>query len=128
MTRVLIVDDDRDIARLLSLILRREGMHVQTASSGSEALVALEGFSPEAVVTDLNMAHLDGLELCRALRASPRFARMPVLIYTAVHRDDPRLIEAGRLPGVTIAIKPLGADGLIATLRDLLDGRGGGKP
>ena len=121
MRRVLIVEDDRDIAEMLSVMLRMDGMDVRTVNGGSEALLMLEGFAAEAVVTDLNMARMDGLELCRALRGSADYSAVPVLIYTAVRSDDARLVEALTLAGVEVATKPLGAAALVGRVRALLE-------
>src|SRR3989440_12558182 len=80
-TRVLVVDDEPNIRRLLSQTFRMIGFEVRTADCGVDALAGAEEFEPDLVVLDVMMADLDGFEVTRRLRASGR--EVPVLFLTA---------------------------------------------
>lgn len=84
MPSILIVDDDLDIRREVSEILREEGLEVMTASGGSEALRLLRTSLPPAVILlDLMMPRTDGWEFRRAQLADPALAAIPVLLFSS---------------------------------------------
>jgi two-component system response regulator GlrR len=91
MARILIVDDDPALLRLLSLRLREEGHGVMQAASAMAALALLEHELPDLVITDLRMAGMDGLQLFEAVHR--RFPLLPVLIVTA-HGTIPDAVKA----------------------------------
>ncbi len=72
--RVLVVEDDADIADVLRRSLRNEGYEVRTSADGAEALDLATGFVPDLVVLDLGLPGLDGIEVCRRLRTDGRRA------------------------------------------------------
>ena len=78
--RVLVVEDDEDIADVLRRSLRQEGHEVRTAGDGEEALSMAAEFVPDLVILDLGLPKLDGVEVCRKLRAA---GDVPILILTA---------------------------------------------
>ncbi|MEA4882383.1 MAG: response regulator [Clostridia bacterium] len=84
MARVLVVDDEPDIAMILREILEWDGYEVTVASNGVDALSRLEsGVIPDLVIADLKMPRMDGKELIGEMRGSPRTARIPVILVTA---------------------------------------------
>jgi two-component system response regulator GlrR len=91
--RILLVDDDPDVLKLLELRLRAAGFETISAGSGAEALARLEVDRPQAVVTDLRMEGMDGLELFEAIRQ--RRPALPVLMLTA-HGTIPDAVAATR--------------------------------
>lgn len=111
---VLVVDDDTDLLQLLTLRLRRAGFAVLTAVSGKEALKRLADSQPHAVVTDLKMQGLDGLELLSEIEA--RFPVLPVVLMTA-HGTIPDAVKATRLGAYAFLTKPIDDAELIACLR-----------
>ena len=121
MKRVLIVEDDPDLAAMLCKIFAVTGIEAAIAVDGSDALIKLSEATPDAIITDLNMPNLDGLELCRRLREGGRHVHVPVLVYTAVTSADPRLREMEAMPNVEIASKPMTARALIEKIATLLD-------
>src|SRR3984893_12157799 len=68
-SRVLVVDDEPQITRVLRTVLTSQGYQVRTAAEGESALANFADFRPELVITDLYMPHMDGIELCRRIRA-----------------------------------------------------------
>ena len=97
--RILIVDDEADMAALLELALRGEGYDVRAVTDGEQALEAAIEFLPDLVVLDVMMPRMDGMEVCKRLRADHRTASIPVIMLTA-----------RALPGDRVAGLDAGAD------------------
>jgi two-component system, OmpR family, response regulator MprA len=93
--RILVVDDERPVREALERALRLEGYEVEAAADGQEALLALARRSVDAIVLDVLMPVLDGLETCRSLRRQGN--RTPVLMLTARHEVSDRVagLDAG---------------------------------
>jgi pilus assembly protein CpaE len=86
--RVLFVDDEEQIRKLLSTWLTRHGYEVTVANDGWEALKAIRTKAPDLVITDVNMPNMNGLELTRRMRADHRTARIPVIMLSARKQAD----------------------------------------
>jgi DNA-binding response OmpR family regulator len=119
MTRILVVEDDSDIADLIARYLRKSGYEVEVRSNGHEALRSIAEHPPGVVVLDLMLPQLNGLELCRILRADEKTASIPVIMVTA--RSD----EAERIAGLDIGAddylgKPFSPGELVARIRAVL--------
>ena len=80
---VLVVDDDEQARELIRRPLEREGYAIIEAADGQDALLQMEAHEPRLVMLDLNMPRMDGFEFLDAIRASPRFAEVPVVVVTA---------------------------------------------
>ena len=95
--RIMVVDDEEKNRRLLADLLSVDGYTVQAAADGMEALQLVNGFKPETILLDIMMPKLDGVEVCRRLKADPLTASIPILLVTALHDRDDRLkgIQAG---------------------------------
>ncbi|MFI5909842.1 response regulator transcription factor [Dactylosporangium sp. NPDC051541] len=115
--RILVVDDDAAVRDSLARTLRFEGYQVETAPDGAQALAAVKGQEPDAVVLDVSMPVLDGLETCRELRMDG--VLVPVLMLTA--RDSVGDRVAGLDAGADdYLVKPFALQELLARLRALL--------
>ena len=121
--RILVVDDERAVREALERALRLEGYEVASVADGQEALVSLAGRSVDAVVLDVLMPVLDGLETCRTLRRQGDDT--PVLMLTARHDVSDRVagLDAG---ADDYLVKPFALDELLARLRALLRRTTGG--
>ncbi|HEY1251407.1 MAG TPA: response regulator transcription factor [Thermoanaerobaculia bacterium] len=117
MSRVLVVDDEPGIRKVVRDALERAGHEVETAGDGEEAIPMLEAKDYDLLVTDLAMPRRGGLELVRAARE--RGAALPILVLTVrqEEREKVRLLDAGADDYVT---KPFGSDELLARVRALL--------
>ena len=114
--RVLVVEDDAEIAGVLRRSLALEGYDVQLAGDGPAALERSAVFAPDAVVLDLGLPRLDGVEVCRELR---RDSDVPILMLTA--RDAVEARVAGLDSGADdYLVKPFDRQELLARLRALL--------
>jgi DNA-binding response OmpR family regulator len=88
--RILIVDDDPVIVRLLQINFRLEGYEVDAASRGEEALLKVREHRPDVVVLDVMMPGLDGWEVARQLKANPAVSHIPVIFLSARAQDEDR--------------------------------------
>ena len=95
--RILFVDDEAPIRRLVSDFLRGEGYEVTTADDGLAALAAVMEDRPDLVISDVNVPGINGLELTRRLRAHHTTARIPILMLSA--HADPKDLLTGYAEG-----------------------------
>ena len=120
---VLIVEDEEDIRELLSYTLIREGYQVATVASGEEALAVAEAKTPDLVLLDLMLPGLDGLTVCRKLRANPKTAGVAIIMLTAKGEEND--IVAGLNMGANDYItKPFSRNVLQARIRAVLRNMG----
>ncbi len=82
MYEIMIVDDDAQVLDMVELVLKREGYHVLRAFSAQDALETVESATPDLFVIDAMMPEMDGLNLCRKLRAQPHTANTPIIFLT----------------------------------------------
>ena len=116
-SRVLVVDDERHITRLIEFVLTKQGYSVAVAHSAEEALNTVEAFLPDAMLLDLGLPGMSGLEATRRLRADERFARLPIMILTA--RSFEHLPEELKSAGATyLRSKPIAPTTLIKDLKE----------
>jgi two-component system OmpR family response regulator len=115
--KVLVVDDEETLAELLSMALRYEGWEVRTAATGTAAVREAREFRPDAVVLDMMLPDIDGLEVLRRLRADR--LDVPVLFLTARDAVEDRVagLTAG---GDDYVIKPFSLEEVIARVRGLM--------
>ena len=96
-SRILIVEDNADVADAFSLLLEAKGHQVMTADSGPSALQMVKEFMPEAAFIDIGLPGMDGYELARRLRLDPRFAKLKLIALSgyASEEDKRRSIQFG---------------------------------
>src|SRR5262245_44950280 len=114
--RILVVDDEMQITRVLRRSLSSHGYEVQVAIEGEEALSTFDVWKPDVVVTDLVMQNMSGLELCRRLRA---ISSVPIIVLWGKGEERIQIValDAGADDYVT---KPFGMDELLARVRVVL--------
>lgn len=125
MSRVLIVDDDPVIRRLLEVNFRLEGFAVETADGGEAALASARADRPDAVVLDLTMPNIDGFEVCRRLHSEADGEQIAVVIVSARSSEGDR--EEASLAGATAYMtKPFDPADLVRTIREAIEAPGDG--
>ena len=89
-TRILIVEDDLDIAELVARYLEKAGFVTERATSGREALTAIAARAPGLLILDLMLPHVDGLEVCRQMKQVPELRSTRIIALTAFSQDEYR--------------------------------------
>src|SRR5437879_8486427 len=115
-SRVLVVDDEPQITRVLRTVLTSQGYQVRTAAEGEAALSNFNEWRPELVITDLYMPHMDGVELCRRIRA---MSTVPIIVLS-VKGEEKTKVEALDSGADDYVTKPFGIDELLARVRAAL--------
>ena len=105
MARVLFVDDRADVREMVELLLSSQSFAVDLAIDGVDALERLADAAPDAIVTDLEMPRMDGLDLARELRRRRELEAVPIVLLTAFEDIDPRVDDVRRLPGTSVVSK-----------------------
>jgi len=118
-SRVLIVEDERDIRDLVLFHLEREGFQVSSASSGEEALRQVRHAGPDLVLLDLMLPAMGGLEVCRKLRQDPATAALPIVMLTAKGDEVDRVLGL-ELGADDYIVKPFSPKELLARVRAVL--------
>src|SRR5919205_2180153 len=115
-SRVLVVDDEPQITRVLRTVLSSHGYQVRTAAEGESALTNFKEWSPELVITDLYMPHMDGIELCRRIR---EVSSVPIIVLS-VKGEERTKVDALDCGADDYVTKPFGMDELLARVRAAL--------
>jgi DNA-binding response OmpR family regulator len=118
-TRVLVVEDDPDIAELVARYLEKAGYTTARVSSGRDALDAVRTKAPDLIVLDVMLPHVDGLEVCRLLRANDHTASIPIIMLTA-RADESERIVGLEMGADDYLAKPFSPNELVARVRALL--------
>lgn len=117
LCRVLIVEDERHIARLLDHVLRKQGYEVSVTYSAEQALTEIETFLPRALLLDIGLPGMSGMDLLKHIRRDPRWSQLVVIVLSGhwFKHDDPSLVEAG---ATAQCPKPIAPSKLIRTLQE----------
>lgn len=102
MPRILVVDDDKDLLEVTQALLAKKGFQVEIGTSWEEAQERIESFEPQLILLDVFLSGIDGLDICKQLKAMPRTRDIPILIFSGY----PRVAES--------VIYEYGADDFIA--------------
>ena len=118
--RILVVDDEPPIVRLMEFILARQGHEMLVAVNGEEALEKVRTLKPDLVLLDIMMPRIDGYEVARTLRADPAYSRLPIIMLSAKAQEDD--IRKGMDVGVDEYItKPFSPEHLVHVVSDYLN-------
>lgn len=125
MSHILVVDDDVSVLGAMKRVLEKSDYSVATATTGQDALTSITTQRPDLVILDIIMPHMDGLEVCRRIRADPYLAKIPILFLTAKDRsaDIAEALDAG---GDDYVTKPFELVEFMARVRALLRRMPGG--
>ena len=107
-SKILLVDDEKDILEFLSYNLRKEGFEIDTANNGKTALNKLSKFIPDLIILDVMMPEMDGVEVCEKIREEEKFDDILIIFLTARSEDYSELagFSAGADDYITKPIKP----------------------
>jgi CheY-like chemotaxis protein len=122
MSRILVIDDQSDIRRLVKWALEPDGYQIQEAMNGETGLGLVRIWHPDLILLDVMMpGALDGLEVCRQIRADPALAKIPVILLSARAQPSDRAIgmEAG---ATAYMVKPFSPLELATVVQHLLKG------
>jgi DNA-binding response OmpR family regulator len=116
--KILIVEDEKDILDLVKLYLEKEGYRTCTATTGPDGLKQVKSEHPDLVVLDLMLAGMDGLEVCKRIRADPQTTMTPIIMLTAKVEESDQIVglELGADDYVT---KPFSPKALVARMKAL---------
>jgi len=116
--KILIVEDEKDILELVKLYLEKEGYRTCTAATGLDGLKHVKSEHPDLIVLDLMLAGMDGLEVCKRIRADPQTAMTPIIMLTAKAEESDQIVglELGADDYIT---KPFSPKTLVARVKAL---------
>lgn len=117
--KILIVEDEKDIVKMLEYNLKKEGFRTAVAFDGEDALVSAKKEHPDLVLLDLMLPEIDGLEVCKALKKETKTASIPIIMLTAKTQESDKIVglELGADDYVT---KPFSPRELIARIKAVL--------
>ena len=95
MDKILIVDDDQGTTKLLEFILSKEGYDVASVNEGTETVSTALAYHPNLILLDVMMPSMDGLEVCRDLRAESNFAHVPIVFFSSASDVDKKVAAFG---------------------------------
>jgi len=124
--RLIVVEDDPDLLEVLRESLSREGYQVLTANNGLDGLNLIKQTRPDLVCLDVMMPEMDGIEVCRELRADKEFGAMPILMLTAKGEESDVVLGLG-VGADDYVVKPARPKELVARVRALLRRRQSGS-
>ncbi|MEX2270603.1 MAG: response regulator [Vicinamibacterales bacterium] len=117
---ILIVDDDSAVAETFSRMLKLEGYDVVTALDPEEGLVLAGRIRPSAIILDMRMPIVNGLQFLRTVRASPGLSEVPVAIVTGDYFMGEPVMNELRALGAAVRFKPLWLEDLVALARGMV--------
>jgi len=83
MNRILVIDDNTDILELVEIILLRHGFEILISPKAEETLTNVENFAPQVILLDVFLAGVNGIDICRELKANTKTAHIPIIMYSA---------------------------------------------
>ena len=120
MATILVVEDTASERQLITNYLQESGYVVFNATNGQEALEQIQSRKPDAIITDLVMPGMSGLELCRNLRKNPATQTLPIVACTSKDQELDRLW--GMKQGITLYItKPFNRDDIVRAVKSVVD-------
>lgn len=117
--KILVVDDDPSIVKLVKSLLEHEGFDVETASDGIDALVKVKEVKPSLIVLDIMMPELNGYDVCHKIKFDSPYKEIPIILLTS--RDQEIDSRIGEMMGITYLQKPLQREVLLAEIKKNLN-------
>ena len=120
MARILVIDDEEDMAKVIALVLEADGNEVRTQLSPDLAVQTAQEFQPDAVLLDLVMPGMDGHQVFRALRETPGFEKTPVAFLTSRDRHIDLMVGLHVLGATDYITKPFDRSDFLRRVRKLV--------
>jgi DNA-binding response OmpR family regulator len=121
--KILVVDDEPDVASLLTLMLKSQGYDVMAAGDGQEALEKARSGNPDLILLDVMLPRLDGYKVARMLKFDENYSHIPIIMLTAKIQDRDK--QVGLEMGVNDYItKPFDTAALLGKIKALLEAKG----
>jgi|ERR1051325_4220978 two-component system alkaline phosphatase synthesis response regulator PhoP len=117
--RILIVDDEQDILEFLSYNLKKEGYEVAVSLNGKDALSKAEQIAPDAIIADIRMPEMNGIEMCRQMRMTEALKDIPVLFLTA-DNDEYLALTAHHSGGTEYMNKPVQLNIISGMIKEMI--------
>lgn len=125
MARILAVDDEPNIVRLIQVNLERHGYQVETANNGAQALAKIRENRPDLLVSDVMMPEMDGFELLSTIRRDPVLSDLPIIMLTA-KAQDANVMEGYSRGADMYLTKPFNPQELLQFVKRILSSQSGG--
>lgn len=128
--RVLVVDDESDVADLVAYNLKAKGFDVETVNDPTRSIAVARSFMPDLVVLDVMMPEINGTQICRMLRADPKLKHVPVVFLTAKVEENDRILGL-EIGADDYICKPFSTKELVLRVQNILrrsEGKGGEEP
>lgn len=116
--KILILDDDKDILEILTLILTESGYEINSQSQGNRIFEEIEEFKPDLILMDVRLAYMDGMAICREIKENILYKHLPVILISAAH-DLERALDLPGAPNDYLA-KPFDIDVLLSKVEEHL--------
>ena len=117
MKRILVIDDNKDILEIISLIFEQHGFEIVTTSKGEETLSHIASFSPQIILLDVFLGSMDGRDLCNELKDNPLTAHIPILMFSA-HSSWDNILKVCKADD--FIAKPFNVTEIVAKVNGLL--------
>lgn len=121
--KILVIEDDADIAELVQMVLETEEFSVKTVLEASAAIKIAEEYSPDAILLDLTMPDIDGWQIFKQLRSNKRFDKTPIAIFTAKSEEFDTMVGLHVMHADAYITKPFGKYELIDQVKELVGKR-----
>jgi len=121
MAKILVVDDEPDILRVVVKIMQARGHTVVTATDGARALETADHESPDVVILDVNLPKMDGFEVCRRLKSGDDTKHIPIVMMTAAYVSVDDADKGTALGADEYVVKPFLREVLVHNVERLLD-------
>jgi CheY-like chemotaxis protein len=115
--KILVVDDEADIGKMLKLRLEHEGFHVSVAANGPEAIRVAPEARPDLIIMDIAMPVMGGIETVQVLRNSGATRTTPVIFLTALRNKEDQIQCGDKIGACTVLAKPVDEERLISKIR-----------
>jgi two-component system response regulator VicR len=121
MKKILVIEDDKDIADLVKLVLETEDFVVETVLDPEQAYPRAKEYAPDAILLDLRMPKMDGWEVFKLLRSDKEFAHVPIAILTAKSEEFDAMVGLHVMNADAYITKPFGKQELIDKTHELFN-------